>query len=252
MHSLQLVFGTELIELYLDGGVEQPQLEEQLPRHRGRFGKPKHLGKQIRQIKIESAEGLNEFLDGRGLRVSEIDLIVQLFAQGAPVEIDEGMLLGDCLDDVVGDPGAVAETSEVELLHFSAAAHIVHQIVGISFATDESHDVLESAARKRLRPIPSCSVREFHYTYQDWMQRMSKGCKPLHWEHAGASCRKSCIGFFAAFHLTFLYARHPLFCTVPYISLNTGGGERSLARRAIPFYHLFSLIFFHYELGSCL
>src|SRR5260370_37178848 len=94
IHSLQMVFGTELIELYLDGGVEQPQLEEQLPRHRGRFGKPKHLGKQIRQIKIEIAEALNEFLNGRGLRVSEIDLVVQLFAQRAPVEIDEGVLLG--------------------------------------------------------------------------------------------------------------------------------------------------------------
>src|SRR5579859_7997175 len=186
MHSLQMVFGTELIELYLDGGVEQPQLEEQLPRHRGRFGKPKHLGKKIRQIKIESAEGLNEFLDGRGLRVSEIDLVVQLFAEGAPVEIDEGMLLGDCLDDVVGDTGAVAETGEMELPQFSAAAHIVHQIVGVSFATDESHDVLESAAGRRLQLRPGCSVREFHYTYQDWMRRMSKGCKPWqsHWQHA--------------------------------------------------------------------
>jgi hypothetical protein len=166
MHSLQMVFGTELIELYLDGGAEQPQLEEQLPRHRGRFGKPKHLGKQIRQIKIEIAEGLNEFLNGRGLRVSEIDLVVQLFAQGAPVEIDEGVLLGDCFDDVVGDPGAIAEPGEMELPHFSAAAHIVHQIVGISFATDKSHAVLESATRRRLGPRPGRSVWEFHYAYQ--------------------------------------------------------------------------------------
>src|ERR1700747_3588697 len=80
MHSLQVVFGTELIELYLDGGVEKPQLNEQLPRHRGRFGKPEHLGKEIRQINIESAKGLNKFLNGRGLRVSEIDLVVQLLA----------------------------------------------------------------------------------------------------------------------------------------------------------------------------
>src|ERR1700675_961593 len=109
VHSLQLVFGTELIELNLDGGVEKPQLEEQLPRHHGRFGKPKHLGREIRQIKIEIAEALNEFLNGRGLMVSEIDLVIQLSAQGAPVEIDEGMLLGDSLDDSVGDAGAIAE-----------------------------------------------------------------------------------------------------------------------------------------------
>ena len=124
-------------------------MNEQLSRHRGRFGKPEHLGKQIRQIKIETAEGLNEFLNGRGLRVSEIDLAAQLFAKGAPVEIDEGMLLGDCFDDVVGDPGTVTEAGEVELPHFSAAAHIVHQVIGVSFATDKSHAVLESATRRR-------------------------------------------------------------------------------------------------------
>lgn len=163
MHSLQMVFGTELIELYLDGGVEKPQLNEQLTRHRGRFGKPKHLGKHVRQINIESAKSLDQFLNRRGLRVSEIDLVVQLFAQGAPVEIDEGMLLGDCLDDVVGDPGAIAEAGEMELPHFSAAAHIVHQVVGVSFATDKSHAVLESAAGSRLRLRPGRSVREFHY-----------------------------------------------------------------------------------------
>src|ERR1700676_2077626 len=148
VHPLQLVFGTELIEFYLDGGVEKPQLQKQLSRHRGRFGKPKHLGKKIRQIKIEIAEGLNEFLDGRGLMVSEIDLVVQLFSERAPVEIDEGMLFGDCLDDVVGDAGAIAETGEMELPHFSAAAHVVHQIVGVSFATDRSHVALDSATRR--------------------------------------------------------------------------------------------------------
>src|SRR5258706_16097937 len=243
VHSLQLVFGAELIELYLNGGVEKPHLEEQLPRHRGRFGKPEHLGKEIRQIKIEIAEGLNEFLDGRGFRVSEIDLVVQLFAQRAPVEIDEGMFLGDFLDDVVGDAGAVAKTSEMELLHFSAAAHIVHQIVGVSFATDKSHRVLESAARSRLRPLPSRSVRDFHYTYQGWMQRRSKGCKPPGWKHTCANSRKSSIGFSAAFHLTFLYARYPLFCTVTYTLFNTAGGERSPALLAMPLSTFFSSSF---------
>src|SRR6266849_1547089 len=151
------------------------------------------------------------------------------------------MLLGDCLDDVVGDPCAVAETGEVELPHFSAAAHIVHQIVGVSFATDKSHDVLESAAGSWLRPLPNRSVREFHYAYQDWMRRMSKGCHSPGCEHGCTSRRKTCIGFFAASHRSFPYARFPMFRSVPYISLNTGGGERSLVWGAIPLYHLFSL-----------
>jgi len=110
VHSLQLVFTPKLIELYLNGGVEKPQLHEQLARHHGRFGKPEHLGEQVRQIKIEIAEGLNEFLNGWGLGVSEIDLGVQLFAEGAPVEIDEGMFFGNFLDDSIGDAGAFAKS----------------------------------------------------------------------------------------------------------------------------------------------
>ncbi|HET7107946.1 MAG TPA: MGMT family protein [Candidatus Acidoferrum sp.] len=131
----------------------------------------------------------------------------------------------------------------MELPHFSAAAHIVHQIVGVSFATDESHAVLESAAGRRLRLRPGRSVREFHYGYQDWMRRMSKGCKSSHsdWQHAGAGYRECCIGFFAAFHRTFLYARNLLLCTVPYIQLNTHGGERSLAGLSIPNYHFLTM-----------
>src|SRR5258708_33686589 len=102
------------------------------------------------------------------------------------------MFLGDFLDDVVGDAGAVAKTSEMELLHFSAAAHIVHQIVGVSFSTDKSHRVLESAARSRLRPLPSRSVRDFHYTYQDWMQRRSRVCKPPGWKHTPSLIKIGC------------------------------------------------------------
>lgn len=70
---------------------------------------------------------------------------------------------------------------------------------------------------------------------------MSKGCHPFHWQHAVAGNREGCIGFFAAFHRTFLYARHPLFCTLSYTSLNTGGAERSLAGLSIPDYHFLTM-----------
>ena len=73
------------------------------------------------------------------LRIGQIDLAIQLFAERAPVEFDERMLLGDFADDGIGDAGAFAETSEMELPHFTAAAHIVHQVIGISFAANESH-----------------------------------------------------------------------------------------------------------------
>ena len=40
--SFQVVLPGELIELYLDTGVQQPQLYEQFPRHGGRFGKSEY------------------------------------------------------------------------------------------------------------------------------------------------------------------------------------------------------------------
>jgi methylated-DNA-protein-cysteine methyltransferase-like protein len=70
---------------------------------------------------------------------------------------------------------------------------------------------------------------------------MSKGCQTFHRQHAATSSRECCIGFFAAFHRTFLYARHPLFCTVSYTLLNTGGGERSLAWLSNPDYHFLTM-----------
>jgi methylated-DNA-protein-cysteine methyltransferase-like protein len=70
---------------------------------------------------------------------------------------------------------------------------------------------------------------------------MSKGCHPVHWQHAAASNRESCIGFFAAFHRTFLYARNPLLESVPYTSLNTRGEERSLAGLSNPDYHFLTM-----------
>jgi hypothetical protein len=51
------------------------------------------------------------------------------------------MFLADFADNGVGDSRALAQTCEVQLLHFSAAAHVVHQIKHVSFATNESHDI---------------------------------------------------------------------------------------------------------------
>src|SRR5215469_1985586 len=162
-----MIRAPKLVQLYLDGRVKQPQLQQQLPRHRGRFGKPQHLGIEVRQIKIERTKRVDKLQDRGGFRVSEIDVMIQLFAEGVPVEIDEGMFLGDFLDDVVRDTGTVAKTSEMELPNFSAAAHIVHQVVRVSFAANKSHrSVLRTPLGSGLRPRLRCSVRPFHYTYQ--------------------------------------------------------------------------------------
>jgi hypothetical protein len=51
------------------------------------------------------------------------------------------MFLGYLPYHLVGDTRAYSEACQVNLLHFSAAAHIVHQKEGLSFAANESHDL---------------------------------------------------------------------------------------------------------------
>ena len=139
--SLQIISLLELIELHLDGGMEQPQLHEQLMRNRGRFGKSQNRWKQVRQIQIEVSEGLDEIVDGRGFGIRQIDLVVQLFTKGAPVELNEGMFLCDFADYAVGDASAFAEAGQMQLPHFPAAAHVVHQKERFPFAANESHNL---------------------------------------------------------------------------------------------------------------
>jgi hypothetical protein len=51
------------------------------------------------------------------------------------------MALGDLPNDFIGNPRTFSETREMELLHLSAAANVMHQIERISFAAHKSHDV---------------------------------------------------------------------------------------------------------------
>jgi hypothetical protein len=51
------------------------------------------------------------------------------------------MLFGHFAHHVICNSRAGSETRQVELAHFTAAAHVVHQVKRISFAADESHDV---------------------------------------------------------------------------------------------------------------
>src|SRR5208283_4311166 len=113
------------------------------------------------------AQGVYELLYGGRLRVGQINLIIQLLAQGAPVEFHKRMFLADGANNFVGDAGAIAEPREMELPHFSTAAYVVHQVVGVSFAANKSHRGTSaklpyrgSSRRKRVAFSPSgvCSV----------------------------------------------------------------------------------------------
>lgn len=164
----------ELVELHLDSGIEQAQLHKKFMCDRRRFGNSQDRWKEVRKIKIEITQGLDEFVESGGLRIGEVDLAIDLFTQGTPVEFDERMLFGDFADDGIGDAGAFAEPGEMELAHFTAAAHVVHQVVGVTFTANKGH--LPSSANLPVFAAdlpPGCSVRLFHYEGQAGWRRMS-------------------------------------------------------------------------------
>src|SRR5258707_2675892 len=66
-------------------------------------------------------------------------MTVDLLAQCPPVQLDEWMFLRDLLYHPLRNSRAVAQSRQVQLTHFSAAAHVVHQIERISFAANKCH-----------------------------------------------------------------------------------------------------------------
>jgi hypothetical protein len=51
------------------------------------------------------------------------------------------MLFGNFPHHIIGNSRTGSETRQVELPHFSAATHVVHQVKRISFAADKSHGI---------------------------------------------------------------------------------------------------------------
>jgi len=129
----------KLIELDLNGRLQKPHLHQQLPRYHGGFRNSEERRKQIRQVEIERSKRGNKLLDLRRVGVREVHLVIQLSAQPSPVELHERVLLGDFTNNFVGNSCAVSQARKVELAHFSAAAHVVHQVERIPFAADKSH-----------------------------------------------------------------------------------------------------------------
>jgi hypothetical protein len=68
-----------------------------------------------------------------------------LFAQGSPIESHKRVLLGHFANHLVGNSRAISQASQVQLAHFIAAAHVVHQVEEISFAADKSQDVTSNS-----------------------------------------------------------------------------------------------------------
>jgi len=84
------------------------------------------------------------------------------------------------LTTYVGDAGAFAKPSEMELLHFSAARTLLPDSRRFR-ATDKAIGSSEGD-ETRLRPLPLV-VKGFPLHYQGWMQRRSKGANLRGWKN---------------------------------------------------------------------
>src|SRR6266436_7734284 len=129
----------KLGQLDLECGLQEPQLHHQLTRHRGGFRNSEYRRKQVRKIEIQVSQSSHQLLDRRRIRIGEVQMTVNLLAQCPPVQLDEWMFLRDLLYHPLRNSRAVAQSRQVQLKHFSAAAHIVHQVKRISFAANKCH-----------------------------------------------------------------------------------------------------------------
>ena len=67
-------------------------------------------------------------------------MTVDLFSQSLPVELHERVFLRDFAHHSLRDPRSVSQSRKVQLPHFSAPAHIVHQVESVSLAANKSHE----------------------------------------------------------------------------------------------------------------
>ena len=119
---------------------------------------------------------------------------VELFTQSLPVEVHEGVRLGNFADDAIGDASAVAEAGEVKLPHFSTAAHVVHQVERVSFAANEGHRL---TPKQRLYVVYCTSTTKYNAAHVPWMENDSKAL-PL---NDTQFLSEFIITFLAPFHL---------------------------------------------------
>src|ERR1019366_1767051 len=85
---------------------------------------------------------MHQILHVRRPDIEYFDPAAHLLAQMRPVEIEERMLPRDRPHYVVRDTRPLAKSRQMQLLHFSAAAHVVHQEIRFAFAAYESHNDL--------------------------------------------------------------------------------------------------------------
>src|SRR5580700_2175426 len=129
----------KLVEFDSYSGVQQTELRDNFLSRLRRMRNVQQGREQICQVKIESAEGGNEFLNLVGLGIEQLDAIVDLLAQLIPVHVHKGIGTGDLPHNVIGDAGTFPELGQVQLFDPVALADVVHQIKRVPFAAKKGH-----------------------------------------------------------------------------------------------------------------
>src|SRR5690242_14685061 len=131
----------KLFQFDLNGRLQEPQLYQQLPCYHGRFRNSEERRKHIRQFEIEGTKRGNQPLHHGRIGVRQVYGVTAVFSQSSPVELHERVFLRDFLDNLLSDARALSQARQMQLPHFSASAHVVHQVERISFAANKSHDL---------------------------------------------------------------------------------------------------------------
>jgi hypothetical protein len=138
----------KLIQFDSYGGVQQTELRNNFVSCFRRMRYIQQGRKQICQVEVKCAQCGNELLKLSGLGIKQFYPIVDLFAKLLPVDVNEGIRAGDLPYNVIGDAGAFSELGQVQLLDAVALADIMHQVKGVSFASQESHGTLPAPTSK--------------------------------------------------------------------------------------------------------
>jgi hypothetical protein len=99
-------------------------------------------------------------------------MTVELLAQGPPVQLHEWMLFRDFFYHPFRNSRAVTQSRQMQLTHFAAAAHIVHQVERISFAANKGHQT--HPATSNLPVVYFTSTTAFNVRFIPLRQNASK------------------------------------------------------------------------------
>ena len=89
----------------------------------------------------------------RRFHVEQLYSTAHLLAQVPPIEIKEGMISGNFPNHLIRDTRPFTQPRQMQLLHFSAPANVVHQEVSLPLFPNERHSVLPSGPDILKQPV---------------------------------------------------------------------------------------------------